>query len=83
MFGGLPLVIDPNANETERVLDELVAVMRKYGYVLAYDQNAMLLAKISDGVGFESIVVAQIRQINPTHSDWRPITGKKSETRTQ
>lgn len=83
MFGGLPLVIDPNANEAERVLDELVAVMAKYGYILKHQENCIVLAKVSDGMGMEAIVAAEIQQIDTKSATWRPVRSVNRITRTQ
>lgn len=83
MFGGLPLVIDPNASETERVLDELVAVMAKYGYILKHQENCIVLAKVSDGVGFEAMAAAEIQVIDTKSATWRPVSQAQKIARTQ
>ncbi len=71
------LMIDPQASPTEKCLDELVQVMRKWGMVLGADAvrpGVILLGKISDGV-IQAKVIAEIQQINVNYSVWRTVEG--------
>jgi hypothetical protein len=75
------LILDPNASDVEAALDEIVAVMRKYGFALGASKDKpgiILLGRISDGLN-QATVVAEILRVTHNYSDWRPIEpGKKA-----
>ena len=69
------LMLDPTATPLERCLDELVFVMKTHGMVLGAlpeRPGVMILGKITEGTT-RAIPIAEIHQINMTHSEWRPV----------
>lgn len=88
----VPLIVDPRTGDTARaqdILDELQAVLKKYGYALAianppgpgYGPKVIALAKV-DGpaVNVQARVVAIVKQITPYMIEYDVVDWSKQLT---
>lgn len=71
-------IIDPKSGDVFRakdILDELCAVMRKYGYALIFNpqRGTMVLGQhmTGPGVGPQIRVIAEVQKILPEAAVWR------------
>lgn len=77
----IPLVVDPKSGDIHRaqdILDEVQAVLKKYGYALAHRPHAIILAKLDGGVArAHARVIADVRQITPYMIEYREVDWSK------
>jgi len=72
----MPLVPGSQFGDTARaedILSELHAVLKKHGCVLQHQEHAMVLAKVSDGLGAVARAIAVVQLIAPDHFVWAEI----------
>ncbi len=72
---GMPKVGD--SEHAEDILQELHAVLKKHGCILAHESNGMILGKVPPGLGTTVRVMAVVKLIAPDHFIWAKIDWSK------
>jgi hypothetical protein len=76
------LIINPKSGDVHRaedILDEISAVLRKYGYILAHKPDAIVLAKYEEPPT-PCRVIGKLRQITGNFYDWKEVDWTKNQT---